>query len=208
MNHNYYTIRSSNGVAINVLRGDEAPKMTGGGGGWQTIARPRRVGVTVWTGREPYQMDVSVLFDGWADNDSQEDQIRALNQMQMGGDLKEPPTIEIDGGVPVSGAKWVMTIDWGDDVIWQVGQGGAMYRTRQDAVLHLTQYNAQDELKVKGGGNLQTPRRYTVRKGDDLRSISQHMYGTPNRWKEIQSANNLRDPKKITTLVGKEIKIP
>lgn len=204
----HYTFRSSRGTSVTMLRGEGAPKMTGGGGGWEITPRPRRVALTIWKGREPYQMDIPILFDGWKDSESQEQRISTLNQMQMGADLEEPPTVQVDGGIPVKGAKWVMTIDWGDNVIWQSSPRGEMFRLRQDAVVHLIQFNPEDRLKVQGKGNLRSPRRYTVRKGDDLRSISQKMYGTPTRWKEIQTANHIRDPKKISTMVGKSIRIP
>src|SRR4051794_11563779 len=182
---NYYIFKSSTGSSVTVLRGDGPPKMVGGGGGWEVEARPRRVGLTIWKGRDPYTMDVPILFDGWAIGRSQEDNISAMNQMQMGSDLEEPPTVEIIGGVPVKGIKWVITIDWGDNVIYQSGQNGD-YRLRQDAVVHMTQYVQEDRLVVQNKGKLPgAPRLYTVRQGDDLRSVSQKMYGTPSRWKEI-----------------------
>jgi hypothetical protein len=40
---NYYTFKASNGTTVTVLRGDVAPKMTAGGGGWSVEARPKRV---------------------------------------------------------------------------------------------------------------------------------------------------------------------
>lgn len=213
---NYYTFRSSKGTSVTVLRGDGAPVMTGGGGGWVTEDRPRRVSLTIWNGRAPYAMDVPILFDGYSTGRSQEDAISILNQMQMGKDLEAPPTVEIIGGVPVKGISWVLEpdISWGnseEDVIWHTGDNGKEYRLRQAAVVHLLQHNPEDRLKILNKGKLPgAPRLYTVRQGDDLRSISQKMYGTPTRWKEIQAANGkiLRDPKAITKLVGKKIRIP
>jgi hypothetical protein len=106
---NTYTFISSEGGRVTMMRGDGIPKMTGGGGGWSIEARPRRVGLTIWKGRDPYTMDVPVLFDGWMDDNSQENEISVLNQMQMGGDLKEPPTVTIEGAVPVKGIRWVIS---------------------------------------------------------------------------------------------------
>lgn len=208
---NYYTFNSSKGGSVTMLRGDGAPKMTGGGGGWETQARPRRVGLTVWKGRDPYTMDVPVLFDGYSAGRSQENAISILNQMQMGSDLEEPPTVEIVGGVPVKGIKWVISIDWGDNVIYETGPGGSEFRVRQDAIVHMTQYNPETRLAIQNKGKIPgAPKLYTVRQGDDLRSISQKMYGTPDRWKEIQAANKttLRDPKNILRMKGKKIRIP
>lgn len=206
----YYTFRSSRGSQVTVLRGDGAPKMVDGGSGWTVEDRPRRVGLTIWKGRNPYRMDVPILIDAWASQDSIENDIAILNQMQMGSDLEQPPTVTIVGGVPVKGIVWVLDpiIDWGDNVIWGANSRGDMFRYRQDAVVHLCQYNPEDRLQVSGGGNLQAPRRYIVKQGDDLRSISQKMYGDPTKWKLIQAANNIRDPKRILRMVGKEIRIP
>jgi hypothetical protein len=201
---NTYTFISSEGGRVTMMRGDGIPKMTGGGGGWSIEARPRRVGLTIWKGRDPYTMDVPVLFDGWMDDNSQENEISVLNQMQMGGDLKEPPTVTIEGAVPVKGIRWVISgIDWGDQVIYDDNS-----RYRQDAVVHLTQYNPEDRLKTFGGGNLQTPRIHVVRKGETLRSIANQYYKDANKWKIIAAANNIRDPKSIKKMVGKSIRIP
>jgi nucleoid-associated protein YgaU len=192
-----------------MLRGPDAPKMVGGGGGWTVEPRPRRIGLTIWGGRDPYMMDVPIMFDGWAKTDSQETKISTLNQMQMGGDLEEPPYVEIDGAVPVKGIRWVITsIDWGETVIWASLGLGKDYRMRQDAIVHLTQYNPEDRLVVQGGGNLQTPKMYRVKKNDSFKSISQKMYGTPDKWRNIMAANKIRDSKTITSLIGKEIRIP
>lgn len=200
----FYTFKSSDGSSVRVLRGDAAPKMTGGGGGWTVEARPRRVGLTIWNGRDPYSMDVPVLFDGWANEISQEVKISILNQMQMGHDLKPPPTVKITGAVPVKGATWIIdNIDWGDDVIYD-----GPTRLRQDAVVHLKQYVAETRLKVSGGGKLRARGPYIVRAGDTFKSISQKVYHTPDRWKEIMAANNIRDPKAIKKMVGKTIRIP
>lgn len=206
----FYTFHSSRGSSVSVLRGDGDPKMVGGGSGWDVVARPRRVGLTIWKGRDPYRMDLPIMIDGWAKSDSMENDIAILNQMQMGSDLEPPPTITIVGGVPVKGIIWIMDpqIDWGDNVIWGSDSKGNMFRYRQDAVVHLCQFNPEDRLVVSGGGNLQAPRRYVVKKGDDLRSIAQKMYGDPSKFKLIQAANNIRDPKRILRMVGQEIRIP
>lgn len=200
-----YTFKSSNGLSVTMLRGDGAPKMVGGGGGWTVEARPKRVALTLWAGRDPYQMDVPVMFDGWADDDSQENAISLLNQMQMGADFREPPTVTIVGAVPVKNARWVITgIDWGDNVIYD-----GDHRLRQDAVVHLTQYNPEDRLKVRNKGQLRAnPKPYVVKKGDTFKSISQSQYGTPDKWRLIMAANDIRDPTSIVKHIGKQIRIP
>ena len=65
--------------------------------------------------------------------------------------------------------------------------------------------------KEKGAGALiakEEPKTYVVKKGDTLQKISDKMYGTTKRWKEIYEANKatLKSPDIITP--GQEITIP
>jgi hypothetical protein len=195
----FYTFRSSAGAVVKVLRGEESPTIVGGEGGWNLISRPRRTSLTQWGGREPYQMDVSVLFDGWKTGTSVETDIRRLQAMAIGSDFSPPPTIKIDGALPVGGATWVITnIDWGANVYWSQTARGQYNRLRQDAVVHLTQYFAEQRLKIAITNAL--PNQYVVPKGTvtTFKAIAAAMYGSPARWKDIQKANpDQRDPNKV-----------
>jgi hypothetical protein len=194
----FYTFRSSAGAVVKVLRGDTAPKIVGGEGGWNMVQRPRRTSLTQWGGRDPYQMDVPILFDGWRLQESVEREIRVLQLMSIGSDLNQPPTVTIDGALPVVGATWVITsFDWGDEVFWSQTPRGQFFRLRQDAVVHLLQFQAPQELKIVITNSL--PNHYTTATAKEtLRSISQSVYGTSARWKDIQKANpKIRDPNKI-----------
>jgi hypothetical protein len=197
----FYIFRSSDGATVKVLRGDDPPTMVGGIGGWQTIARPRRTALTQWAGRDPYQMDVPILFDRWHDQQSIEREIRQLNKMALGLDFNPPPTVTIDGAVPdvpVAGGTWVISgIDWGTDVYWDQGNDGTPFRMRQDAVVHLLEYHAEERVNITFTGSL--PNTYIVaKKGETLRKIAQAMYGDGSKWKAIHQANpKIRDPNKI-----------
>jgi len=203
----YYNFRSSDGAQVKVLRGDGPPKMVGGLGGWQQVARPRRTSLTQWIGCEPYQMDVPILFDGWHDKTSVEDDIRRLAKMATGADYSPPPTVIIQGAVPVSDATWVIdNIDWGDEVYWEETVQGKTYRLRQDAVVHLLEYQAEERLKITITKSL--PNTYVVhRAGETLRSIAKAMYGNGKRWTEIKKANpKIRDPNKLP--INTTLRIP
>jgi hypothetical protein len=204
----FYYFRSSAGPVVKVLRGDNPAQIVGGEGGWNMISRPRRTSLTQWGGREPYQMDVPVLFDGWRLQESVEIQIRRLQSMSVGSDFNPPPTIKIDGALPIGGATWVISsIDWGTEVFWAQNPRGQFYRMRQDAVVHLLQYEAEQRLKITITNSL--PNQYIVQKGQtiSLKTIAQAMYGNPSRWKDIQAANpSIRDPNKVIGL--KTIRIP
>lgn len=198
----FYTFKSSKGQTVKVLRGDNPPSIVGGEGGWSTVQRPRRTSLTQWTGRDPYSMDVPILFDGWRYGVSVEHSIRVMQEMARGYDFSPPPTIKIDGALPVNGATWIiLSIDWGTNVFWaDAGKGsqkqGEFYRLRQDATVHLMQYQEEQRLQITITNSL--PNHYITQKGDTLKSISQAMYGSPSRWKEIAAANkSIRDPNNI-----------
>jgi LysM repeat protein len=204
----YYMFRSSAGKSVVVRRGMGAPVITGGGGRWKTINRPRRTSIVQWDGDDPYTIDVPVLFDGWANNDSIEEEIAILNQMKMADkaeNLTPPPTVFVDGALPVKGARWVIAdITWdADNVIWHV-VGDKDFRYRQSATVHLLQYVPTDTLvfkKVSVGSTI-----HTVKSGETLRSIAKKHTGNANDAKAIAKANGIRDHKTIKT--GQNLKIP
>lgn len=195
----YVDFKASNGAIVRVLRGDGPPKMTGGSGGWNVVTRPRRVGLTQWQGRDPYRMDIPILFDAYREGVSVEPGISRLNNMSMGHDYNPPPTVLVEGAVPIKGARWVIEdIDWGDEVFWETSSQGQYFRLRQDAVVHLLQYQAEKRLKITMPKSL--PNEFTVpRDGYTLREVAKQMYGNAERWKEIQKANagEIRDPNKL-----------
>lgn len=200
-----YVFRASNGTRVAVMRGTDPPVATAGGAVWTAKTRPGRKSLTVFTNTDPYKMDLPILFDGLQGDDSQEPAIALLNQMRQGDDFTEPPTINIDGGVPIKGGTWVIEdITWGTNQLWRA-VNGHWYRVRQDAVVHLLQYVKETRLTIKKG-TASVPRRYTFKKGDTLRKIAQKFYKDPNKWKQIAAANNIRDPSSIKP--GKELKIP
>jgi hypothetical protein len=203
----WYTFRASNGLTVSVLRGDGAPKPTDGIGGWQVVARPRRTALTQWMGRNPYAMDVPVVFDGINAGVSIEGDIAKLFQMGVGSDFDPPPTVHVDGGLPIKGATWVINgIDWGDDVIWQQDGASKPYRARQDAVVHLLQYKPEARVKILATKSL--PNVYTVHSAKEtMRTIAKVMYGDGSQWTKIKSANpNVRDPNHLK--VGTKLRIP
>jgi hypothetical protein len=203
----FYTFRASNGIQVKVLRGDGIPKPTDGVGGWTIVQRPRRTAITQWDGRNPYAMDVPVLFDAINSGASVENDVSKLFQMGVGSDFDPPPTIQIDGGLPIKGATWVINaIQWGDDVIWVQEGKSPPYRQRQDAVVSLVQYRPDARVKILATKTL--PNLYIVhRKGETLRSIAKAMYGDGSKWTRIKNANpSVRDPNHLK--VNTKLRIP
>jgi LysM repeat protein len=203
VNKNYYVIRSSSGVSVTVLRGMDAPTITGGGGRWTVVPRPRRRSEIQWDGDDPYTMDVSIMFDGWIDDRNVERDIQRVNQMMHSqGQWLPPVTVRIAGALPVKGGVWVITgIDYGTTVLWDADKHGRGFRYRQDAVLHLLQYLPETVLQFNRKPGTTTPYRVSV--GDTIASIAAKWRVTPAM---VTKKNNIRDPKKIK--VGQRLLIP
>lgn len=60
---------SSNALHWDVLLflGDGEIMPSGGGGGWEEIARPRDVAITHWAGMSPWRLEVPIMLDGWTE---------------------------------------------------------------------------------------------------------------------------------------------
>jgi hypothetical protein len=127
-----------------VLLGAEAPQVTGGVGGWTVTPRPQAVGMTLWEGVEPYQVNLSLMLDGWATGQSQESALRSLRRVAR-GDAESPPGVLYVEGIPLPASRWVIEgIDFGDPIL-----GTDAARLRQPLTLTLRQYVPPKFLKRK-----------------------------------------------------------
>jgi hypothetical protein len=219
------TISAAGISPVVVLLGETPPNIPSGYGGWVVETRSRRVGLTVWNGKDPLRFAVPVLFDGVRDQISQETDISRLSRMALppttGG---APPTVQITGrGLQNPGPKiWVIeNLVWGDNVIRDFASNGVMARLRQDCVINLLEYRAEDITQFRGiqPGKVTSskttastkstsgwPKTYVVKSGDTLSKIAAHFYGSSSKWHQIANANNIRDPQKLT--VGAKLRIP
>jgi hypothetical protein len=128
-----------------VLLGAEAPQVTGGVGGWTVTPRPQAVGMTLWEGVEPYQVNLSLMLDGWAERRSQESALRSLRRVAR-GDAESPPGVLFVEGIPLPASRWVIEgIDFGDPIL-RPSNGN---RLRQPLTLTLRQYVPPKFLKRK-----------------------------------------------------------
>lgn len=199
----------------------DTPQITGGYGGWSIVDRPRRVGATVWEGREPRQMELKILLDGFKEGNGIAGQMATLEKLALPQVDKEPPKVFIDGpGIQHTSLVWVIQgIEWGDAVFDQADRD---LRTRQHAVLSLLAYSAPDRLAT--GGAAAAARRlasqgtapgtsgtvpYVVKQSDisgGLAGIAARKLGAAKRWVDIAKLNNIRDPKNIK--VGQRLRMP
>lgn len=190
-------------ISVTCLLGREQPELSGGYGGWEEIARPRRTSLTQWNGHPPFRMRLPLLIDNFADGDSVEEKCDRLEQMARSPEtLTPPPIVDIEGAVLHSGIGWVIdNLEWG--ACERHPSRG--YRTRQEVVVFLLQHIPKDKV-VRHQTNQPKYRLYTIKKGDTLQKIAAKLLKDKKRWREIARINDIRDPKKLK--IGRKIKVP
>lgn len=132
------------GLEVKALLGADPPTPTGGYGGWDIVGRPRRVGLTQWNGRQPIQMDVSILFDGFKNDESVEYECVRLERMALPF-INEPPVVRLFGSsIPHNDLDWVINnIAWGSSIKLKNGD-----RIRQEATISLISYQSADKVRL------------------------------------------------------------
>lgn len=134
---------------LRVLLGGERPDVSSGYGGWNEVERPKRTTVTTWRGQPARRMQLTVLFDNFADGGSIETDLRRLERMALPRPGGQPPTIKVSapGGVvppAYEDLPWVIdAISWGDALMNTYGN-----RTRQEATVTLLQYVSDELVRV------------------------------------------------------------
>lgn len=197
--------------------GNLVPDLPSGLGGWEEIERQDDVSVTDWVGQEALRQDISILLDGYSENRSIERELNTI--LKLGRDPngeRVPPVFKVWGpGVFLPGKSWVLPsggIDLtGGDIETIIIEGD---RQRQEVILHLLEYNAPDEVKVRGkekprarvSGNVAVGGTYTTKAGDTLHSIAAHLFGDTKLWKVLSEKNGISDPNRKLP-AGKVLKV-
>lgn len=201
-----------------------APVPQSPGAGWNRVARPDRLSITEWGGREPVSLQLSLLVSSDADAEALQ------NFAGAGIDDSPPPILLLEteparllpfGPARAQGVSWF--IDSGpswDDEDLEIDDAGNWVQAFCE--ITVTQF-VEDELtltksvprkrrrkkknKKKGGRHKGGKSRiYTVKAGDTLSSIAARELGSAKRWREIAKLNRLSDPKDIK--VGQRLKMP
>jgi hypothetical protein len=196
------------------------PAVTGGYGGWQPVARPRRRALIEWVGADPYQVSFGMIIDGYLEQPARlsrtlygprsvEPVCNALHQMAITSRPGQAPTrVRLSGmpaSVPRSVSLWVIDqLTWGDCIRNRSGT-----RLRQAVQLVLLQATSSADVTVSAEAvayqHSPNPRLLTRQEkvpppggSRGLQLLAAHVYGQASRWRDIIKANpGLRDPERI-----------
>ena len=204
---------------VSVKLGAGPPEWSGPGATWDIVGRPLRKSITQYTGTEPRSIRIPLLFDGFENGTSIDNNVDRLERLcDVDVALGRPPRVLIVGPVRDWSAKFVVSeISYGDAVVLPSG-----FRTRLEATVTCLEFQdgglivrsvgkkAKQKAGDKGGKRRTT---YTVKKGDTLGSIARKLLGNKNRARELQALNvarypKLRDPRHLKRMAGKVISTP
>lgn len=186
---------------------DEAPSFSGGYGGREPQARPKKVSLTPWAGRQPFTLNVPMLLSNRGDSIT--DFIRAIHNIGSGNGQTVGPTGKVTADTepqllnvqarglrfPDHAAKtWAIEdVQWGQ--LWR----RADFAPRQQLVTLTFQEQPTGDiltaptLSATQRGKV---RHYTVTKEDlkahrGLTGIAAKQLGDPNRWVDIAALNHI-----------------
>ena len=192
-----------------------------GGGGWQIVDRPRLVGATQWYDRAPKMLEMPLTLDSRLLYGNDTTSVEGLclivdewNDKVPGG--QQPPVFTVSGPVPGIQHQWVMNKV---EFAAAIRDPSAGYRVHQEMTMTLYEYNsplytvmgsptpaALANAWLSVAESAQSYYLYTVSTGDTLPGIAAKLLNNWNRWTDIATLNNIRDPRSI--LPGQVLKIP
>jgi hypothetical protein len=190
------TLIANTGITVTCPLDAGSPVLTDGFGGWETVDRPKRPGITRFKGKSPFKQDIAILFDGWIEGTSQEHNITTLMRMgEQPGDLQEPPKIRLIGMALRKDLIWVIdSLDFDStNVIWDFSASGSPVRVRQAVTIHLLQYVPDSIVTTPAAPSVTPgtakPTRITTPHGMTGKQLAQLYYGSPDQWYKIIWAN-------------------
>ena len=138
--------------------------------------------MTTWQGRGPFEMDLPLLLDSFADGGSVEADCRLLDRLGVPKiAASTPPTVSVLGAVPRAALRWVVdSIDWGD-ALRNISSGE---RVRQAVSLHLIEFKPP-ELRAPRSKATPSNARLVVtrRRRTPDRELAKRYLENANRWR-------------------------
>jgi hypothetical protein len=165
-------------LQFQALVGEGTINITGGSGGWKSVARPQDDPVSVWTGpQNVYTMEIPLILDVFdaADHLNWDVEGRCRTIELMAGALttpaSQPPLLVLNanGGIPndvhnFPPLRWVIPEDpvWGEQDRNREGR-----RIRQVVTVKFMKYSAYDELTRSKSAQQAMPVNTTIAKGGE-----------------------------------------
>jgi LysM domain len=186
-----YTIRSMNGLSVRAFKPSNPALPSLGYGGHPIGARPKRKALTIYQGRQPFQLEVPmVLYRGGASIESDREALD--NMATTEGDVytQQPPVVKITASyaLPIPPALgnedtarwWIEDLKWGEEFRKAPHEGG--FLTWKEVTVTLLEWSKSPI--VNGGFRWGS---YRVKKPPDtLKSIAAKHSMTV---KQLQEAN-------------------
>jgi hypothetical protein len=215
----YVELRSEDGRLgpLQALLGNSAITPSGGGGGWEPVARPGRRPILVWRAPDdPYRLLVPLLFDGFRRNESVEADCRLLERMagvNVPGD-PEPPLLIVEGSLPhdesrAESNRWVIekSPEWGEAIRRE--EDG--HRIRQAVTIQLALFTEDTRLTTIRRPSPEP--MYPValaRKGDTYEKVAARElkpYGGARLGARLARLNDKRSPD-VKLAEGSHVRLP
>jgi hypothetical protein len=158
--------------------------------------------MTLWEGVEPYSLDLSLMFDGWTSQRSQETVLRKLTAVAR-GDSESPPGTLFVTGLPLPADEWVIEgIDFGDPILALDGN-----RLRQALTLSLREYVPPEYIRRYPPRKTKSQKSVTIRakKGDTPAKIAKRRKCD---WKDLRTLNSFIRSANQTIKEGTQVRVP
>jgi LysM domain len=193
-------------IDIEVPVGNLGAEIVGGLGGFVEVERQDDVSLTDWVGQEALRQDISVLLDGWANDESVERELNTLLKLARDPNGERvPPVFKVWGPLYYPGKSWVLPpdgIDMTGGEIPRIRRRGDGELLRQELIVHLLEYVPPEQVRLRNkhkpegaiGQNVAVGGTYTTKKNDTLQGIAARQLNDWHRWKEIGDKNGIADP--------------
>jgi len=129
---------SSGQYVLPLPLGSDAPRYSGGSAKWDIVDRPRRKGLTQFTGEEPWTCVLKIMFNQWPDGDIEPLVKIVEDRMHRPEDRVEPDLLRLTGpAMAHSDLVWVLTNVDDSGMVERRSDG---HRCRQELSLTFLEY--------------------------------------------------------------------